>query len=154
MVNSVDISASGIEPPGWTEKLHGFCMRALTEIGATNWEVSVVLCDDPFIRELNQRYRGKDEPTDVLSFGQEGPEWVAADKGAGNFVAGDIVISLDSMRENARTFNVDEEEELKRLLIHGFLHLSGMDHADNSPQEPMIAYQERVLSELTEEHIF
>jgi len=63
------------------------------------------------------------------------------------FNAGDIVISLDSLRSNAETFNVTMNEELKRLLIHGILHLSGMDHSDNDPQQEMLQLQEKILKE-------
>ena len=54
---------------------------------------------------------------------------------------------LDSLKSNAETFHVSVNEELKRLLIHGTLHLSGMDHSDNSPQQEMLQLQEKILGE-------
>jgi probable rRNA maturation factor len=60
-------------------------------------------------------------------------------------MAGDIVISLDMLTQNARYFSVSENDELKRLLVHGILHLEGMDHEDNDPARPMLVLQEQIL---------
>jgi probable rRNA maturation factor len=65
----------------------------------------------------------------------------------------DIVISLDTLKENARRFNVSEDEELRRLLIHGILHLDGMDHKTNEETEPMLLLQEEIITEFAEERI-
>ena len=62
---------------------------------------------------------------------------------------GDVFISLDSMRRNAESFGVDEDEELKRLLVHGILHLEGYDHSSNDfASEPMLIRQEKIMKEL------
>jgi probable rRNA maturation factor len=70
------------------------------------------------------------------------------------FLPGDIVISLDTLRENARYFQIPEDEELRRLIIHGILHLDGMDHNSTSATEPMLVLQEEILSNLKDERIF
>ena len=80
-------------------------------------EISVVLCADPFIRDLNARWRGKDKPTDVLSFAQED------DPG----LLGDIVISLDTAARQAAAAGWTLENEVSLLGIHGLLHLLGYD---------------------------
>ena len=67
------------------------------------------------------------------------------------FSAGDIVISVDTLAKNAVEFDVSQDQELKRLLIHGILHLSGMDHSDNSPEQPMLQFQEIVLQDFIAE---
>jgi rRNA maturation RNase YbeY len=59
---------------------------------------------------------------------------------------GDIVISLETLKTNAAYFHVDEDEELRRLIIHGILHLAGFDHPTNNPEEPMLVLQEKILS--------
>jgi probable rRNA maturation factor len=110
-----------------------------------------VLCDDQTIKALNARYRGRDEATDVLSFELGAEE--TGDDGSARWLPGDIVISLDGLEENARYFKVSEDEELRRLLIHGILHLDGMDHQTNDEAEPMIVLQERILTRLGEERI-
>jgi probable rRNA maturation factor len=89
-------------------------------------EVSVVLVDDQSIQDLNREYRGKDVPTDVLSFAQqEGEEMVDAYEAP---VLGDIVISLERAVKQAENFGHSLERELSFLLVHGLLHLAGYDH--------------------------
>lgn len=100
--------------------------RALKEEGVDNVEVSVVLGDDEFIRGLNQIWRGIDSPTDVLAF-------PFREKGAGMRdedypCLGEIVISTDTARRQAKVLGHSFEEELEILLIHGALHLLGYDH--------------------------
>lgn len=95
------------------------CDRRL-EVGAG--EVSVLLCDDEEIASLNQRFRGKAGPTDVLSFPDrtEGPD--------GCLHLGDIAVSLETAARQARGVGWDLDREVKRLLAHGILHLLGYDH--------------------------
>jgi probable rRNA maturation factor len=81
-------------------------------------EVSLVLAGDRLVRRLNRQYRGKDEPTDVLSFPGDGAE--------GSL--GDIVISLDTAARNARGLGRTLPRELDVLALHGFLHVLGHDH--------------------------
>jgi probable rRNA maturation factor len=81
-------------------------------------EVALVLTSDAPVRRLNARYRGKDEPTDVLSFPGPGGE-------AG---LGDIVISLETAARNAPRFGRTFAQELDVLALHGFLHVLGYDH--------------------------
>jgi probable rRNA maturation factor len=121
-----------------------------------------MFCDDAIIQTLNKTYRNKDEPTDILSFPASdvsftcehvlchAPEYETC---AVMFYAGDIVISLDTLKENAAYFNVAEDEELRRLIIHGILHLAGGDHRTNNPDEAMLILQEEILSLLKGERI-
>ena len=73
------------------------------------------------------------------------------------FCAGDIIISVESLPKNAAYFEVDENSELKRLLVHGLLHLNGMDHGDEhiekgvAPEGEMLVLQEQILEELKDE---
>jgi probable rRNA maturation factor len=150
-VSEIDIRFEGpAGNPPWLEDCREFIASALRELGAGDWELSVLFCDDPFIRELNRRYRGLEEPTDVLSFSQE-PD-LAHGATAQSPVAGDIVISLDTLGRNARREGQPLETELKRLLIHGMLHLQGLDHAEEGDSE-MLRVQERLLERLREKRI-
>ena len=81
-------------------------------------ELSLVLAGDGLLRRLNRDYRGKDKPTDVLSFPGEGGE-------AG---LGDIVISVATAERNARGLGRSLAQELDVLALHGFLHVMGYDH--------------------------
>ncbi|MDR0383297.1 MAG: rRNA maturation RNase YbeY [Spirochaetaceae bacterium] len=142
-MNRVDVAAEGLPLPEWAEAAGTFAAAACDALSCENWDVSVLFCDDIFIRELNRRFRGKDEPTDVLSFplGE-----CVIEGGEERWASGDIVISLETLRSNCKTFGVSEDEELRRLLLHGLLHLKGLDHATNAPDEAMLVLQESMLS--------
>ena len=142
-MNRVEIAAE--DPLPLRKPLKNFALKVLARLGKDKWDLSVLLCTDTVITDLNSRYRGKAEATDVLSFAQ------GETASTGRFLPGDIAISLDTLRENARRFNVGEDEELRRLLIHGILHLDGMDHRSNRKTEPMLQLQERILAELAGE---
>ena len=82
--------------------------------------VNVLVTGSSELRSLNRRFRGKDQPTDVLSF-PPGPIFV-------NGLAGDIAISADIARQNARRLGHSAAQEIKILTLHGVLHLVGYDH--------------------------
>ncbi len=135
-----------ILPDGFTEVASSVFLNPLSEIRHLPWDFSIVLCDDSFIRQLNKKYRNLDEPTDILSF-EDGGEY-SDNSGKAFFCAGELVISLDSLSHNAKEFNVSKNEELKRLVIHGILHLNGMDHLGNSLDQKMLKIQEEILKTL------
>lgn len=138
-MNRIQIRAEGLPLPPWTEAAKGYVKKVLDIKGFKNWELSVLFCNNSYIKTLNAQYRSKDEATDVLSFplGEYSP--------AGYFLAGDIVISLDALKENSGFFKVSHDEELRRLLVHGLLHLSGEDHKTNNAGESMLKCQEEIL---------
>lgn len=144
-----EAEAQARKPPTWLESCRRFVTAALRELGAADWELSILLCTDPFIRGLNRRYRGLDRPTDVLSFSQGG--LAPGSPGRGR-VAGDIVISLESLAQNAEREGESQETELKRLLIHGMLHLKGLDHPEEGGSE-MLRLQESLLERLRKKRI-
>ena len=151
-MNRVMVSAEEVPLPVWGKSLQSYALKVLSRLGRDKWDLSILLCDDKTISALNSRYRGKDEATDVLSFSLNEGEVFPGSK-AGRYAPGDIVISLDTLRENARRYNINEDEELCRLLIHGILHLDGMDHCGNGEDEPMIRLQEGILTHLAGEYI-
>jgi len=150
-VNRIEIAAEGISLPPWTSAAESFALKVLDSLGRDGWDLSLAFCGDEEIRRFNAEYRGKDESTDVLSF--ELGETVDEGEGQERYLAGDILISLDTLAANARYFEVSEDEELRRLLVHGILHLDGMDHETNDPGEPMLVLQEKILSGLDGERI-
>jgi len=150
-MNRIDVSVEGIPLPPWQDKIADFALKALAELGIDGWDVSFLVCDDSFMSDLNGRYRGKDGPTDVLSF-EQGERFEDPEAGS-RFLAGDIAISTDTLFRNAEAFGVAADEELKRLILHGLLHLSGLDHGSNEASEPMLERQESLLRSLASERI-
>lgn len=113
---------------------------ALRALGLEQSELSLVLCDDAHIRPLNARWRGKDQPTDVLSFPQE--EWPDGPFGPGQpvpFVVGDLVISLETAARQAAERGHSPEQEQAVLLVHGLLHLLGHDHQQADQADQMLS---------------
>jgi probable rRNA maturation factor len=88
--------------------------------------VDVLLAGSPDLRALNRRFRGKDQATDVLSF--------PAGDGPRNGFAGDIAISVDIAKQNARRLGHTAADEIKILCLHGLLHLAGFDHERDQGQ--------------------
>lgn len=107
-------------------------------------EVSVALVDDGRIRELNRDYRGKDTPTDVLSFPMS--EVVETEDGRSLFLLGDVVVSLPTAARQAAEYGWTPGEEIARLVVHGTLHLLGYDHKDEAEEaEVMRRREEQIL---------
>jgi probable rRNA maturation factor len=116
--------------------------RALEVLGLSKVELSIVLVSDAQIKRLNKLYRNKDKPTDVLSFpiGEKVEDWL---------ILGDIVISVDTAKRQAQELGHSLEEELKRLLVHGLVHLLGYDHELGGEEEKkFFELEESVLREL------
>ena len=106
--------------------------------------LSIHLVGEKKIRTLNKTYRGKDRPTDVLSFGMEDAA-ETINKERRDF--GDIFLCLPYIRRQALSFEVPFVEEIKRMLIHGILHLLGYDHEKRQDAVKMFSLQEYYLSE-------
>ena len=154
-MNNVIVNSQEIPLPSWSGFAADFALKVLDKINRNNWELSILFCDDKTITNLNNQYRNKNEPTDILSFnlGETVPDIKSKNSDKTIYLAGDIVISLDTLSENAQYFKIPEDEELRRLIIHGILHLDGMNHDTINPDEPMIVLQEEILNELKNERI-
>lgn len=157
MANRILISlGEDVTEPVWFNKVEPFIQTVLQKLNYDNEEISVLFCSDEFIKELNSQYRNIDSATDVLSF--ENGEEYEDEEGLWKNV-GDIAISLETLPKNAEYFEVDTNTELKRLIIHGILHLNGMDHGEEHiekgvvPTDEMLVLQENLLSDLSDEKI-
>ncbi len=155
MANRVIVSAEeSLGELPWLENAEKFVLDVLDRLEFDGEEISVFFCQNEMIKELNKQYRDIDAPTDILSF--ENGEEYTDEQGEKWISAGDMIISLETLAENSAYFNVDENEEFKRLLIHGVLHLNGYDHGDEHiengvvPTDPMIVLQESVLKDFSE----
>ncbi len=107
-------------------------------------DVTVVLTGDRRIRELNLTYRGLDRPTDVLSF-------ELGDGRTAREPFGDVVISVETARRQAREYGAKLATEILRLLVHGTLHLCGFDHRERKEAARMHGLTRRLVRELTAE---
>ena len=105
-------------------------------------EIDIVFMDDGAIKRLNRKYKNEDGPTDVLSFGIDGREFMRRP------VLGEVFVSLDTAARNARLFGVSLEEEALRCVVHGILHLFGYDDMTHRKKAAMWDAQERIMGEL------
>lgn len=99
-------------------------------------EVGYLFCSDEKILEVNREYLGHDYYTDIITF----------DYDEGDTLNGDLVISLDTVRSNAELFNRDYDEELHRVIIHGILHLCGINDKGPGEREKMEAAENKALA--------
>ena len=119
-------------------------VASLAESGASlveGCEVSVTFCDDEEIRGLNAQWRGKDKPTNVLSFPTPGPL-------AARPLLGDIVIAYETVAREAGEQDKTLREHTGHMVIHGFLHLIGYDHETSAEAEEMESLERRIASRL------
>lgn len=89
-------------------------------------DVNIIFCSDPYILDVNINYLGHDYYTDIITF----------DYVEGNVLSGDLFISIDSVRENASFYGSEFPVELRRVMVHGILHLIGYD--DHTPEEQAV----------------
>lgn len=109
-------------------------------------ELSISFVSDEEIQEINRTYRGKDQPTDVISFAmQEQGEGEIQIVGEEFVILGDIIISMDRTKEQADEYGHSFERELAFLATHGLLHLIGYDHMTEEDEKEMFAKQEMYL---------
>ena len=134
-----------VAEPEWAKTLpdlEAICQRAL-EAGAAQksarGEVSILLTNTAEIQDLNRDWRGKDKPTDVLSF--------PADPMDEPFL-GDIAVAIGVTHEDAKTRDIGLDQHLSHLLIHGLLHLLGHDHKDDTEAAEMEALEIAALASL------
>lgn len=112
----------------------------LEGLGLSGRELSILLTGDAGIRRLNRAYRRRDRPTDVLSFSLREGRF-----GDVSSALGDVVISLETARRQARENGVTLHQEVDRLLVHGILHLAGYDHEVSAREERRMKRKEREM---------
>lgn len=99
-------------------------------------DISIVFCSDNYILDVNMKYLQHDYFTDIITF----------DYCEGKVLSGDLIISIDSVRENAALYGVKFEEELNRVMVHGVLHLIGYDDHSEADQKIMREKENYYLS--------
>ena len=123
-----------------------YAAEVMAATGHDAFELSVLLADDAYVRELNRRYRSVDRTTNVLAFSQldslQTPPVPAA-------LLGDVVISVEKAARDSTRAGHTLLDELKKLVVHGILHLSGHDHR-TGPQARRMRQLEEEIIERTE----
>ncbi|PFG13965.1 rRNA maturation RNase YbeY [Bacillus sp. es.036] len=113
-------------------------------------EVSIMFVNNERITEINRDYRGKDQPTDVISFAlddeEEGDDPIVFDEQIPHLL-GEIVISVPKIEEQAADYGHSFERELGFLCVHGFLHLLGYDHMTDEDEKEMFGKQKVLLEQ-------
>ena len=89
-------------------------------------DINIIFCSDPYLLDVNVKYLGHDYFTDIITF-----DYVEGDR-----LSGDLFISIDSVRDNASFYGASFHEELRRVMVHGILHLIGYD--DHIPEEQAV----------------
>jgi probable rRNA maturation factor len=133
----------------WLRRTADAVLSAARADGA---ELSLVLVSDRRIRALNRRYRKKDRPTDVLAFPLGGQIYFPPRKinlSPFPVLLGDVVISVPTARRHAADLGHGLREELRRLLVHGVLHLLGYDHERGPRDAALMARKEKAILRMT-----
>ena len=99
-------------------------------------ELAYIFCNDEKILEVNRRYLGHDYYTDVITF----------DDDEGDVINGDIFISIDTVCSNSKKFGTSYDQELDRVIVHGVLHLCGIDDKGPGERELMEAAEDKALA--------
>ncbi len=148
MKKKLDI-AFHVQNPVWKVKLRPYTKTvqvvleaALSEVKLENkkinFEIAVVLADDAFVQNLNKQYRGKNKPTNVLSFP------ASLEEGE----LGDIILAFETIEKEAIEQKKTFRNHTKHLLVHGFLHLLGYDHIEDKQAEVMEKIEIKILKKL------
>lgn len=113
-------------------------------------EVSVRLTDDEEVQRMNRDYRGKNKPTNILSFPMHSPEALPAllGKAEMDLLLGDLALATETVVREADEKRIPVADHVSHLLVHGTLHLLGHDHQDDSAADAMEALETRILAEL------
>ena len=115
--------------------------RVAASYGRKVGEIGYLFCDDEKILEVNREYLQHDYYTDIITF----------DYDEDDIISGDLVISLDTVKSNAELFHKNYDEELHRVIIHGILHLCGINDKGPGEREIMEAAENKALAMRTAE---
>ena len=134
---AVSYYAEEVKLPAIKKRVTTAWIRSVAALyGKKVGDVSYIFCSDEKILEVNKEYLQHDYYTDIISF----------DYTEGNIISGDLFISLDTVKSNAEQFGVDYNEELHRIIIHGILHLCGINDKAEGEREIMTQKENEALA--------
>ncbi|WP_314381428.1 rRNA maturation RNase YbeY [Segatella buccae] len=133
----ITYNADGVKMPNIRKRTVNAWIKAVAAtFGRKVGEIGYMFVDDEKMLEVNNEYLGHDYYTDIITF----------DYDEGDTISGDLVISLDTVRTNAEKFGKDYNEELHRVIIHGILHLCGINDKGPGEREIMEAHENKALA--------
>ncbi|MCU0821666.1 MAG: rRNA maturation RNase YbeY [Spirochaetes bacterium] len=125
-------------------KIRGFIEKICGHLKLNDRSITVIITDNNYIHKINRKYRKKDYATDVISFYYEDEPFPEENKKDNHL--GDLFLSVEKAFEQALEYNCTFQDEIKRLLVHGILHLTGLDHERSKDEEKkMMSKEEKVL---------
>ncbi len=139
----IDIYTEGIRLPykkATRGMLRAIAVGAAARLDMTNASISIIMCDDAYIRGINREFRSIDQPTDVISFSNREVAFPELETTLDEI--GDIFISVERALEQSQECRVTFIDELKRLVVHGMLHLAGYDHERSDLDEKIMLDKE------------
>ena len=133
----INFYAEGVSLPRIRRRIVGkWIAEVCSRYGKAVGEISYLFCDDEYILKANQEFLDHDYYTDIITF----------DYDEDDIINGDLFISLDTVRTNAEKFGKEYEEELHRVIIHGILHLCGINDKGPGEREIMEAAENKALA--------
>lgn len=133
----ITYNAEGVKMPKIKKRETTAWIKAVAALhGRKVGEIGYMFVDDEKILEVNREYLGHDYYTDIITF----------DYDEDDIISGDLVISLDTVKTNAEQFGKDYDEELHRVIIHGILHLCGINDKGPGEREIMEAEENKALA--------
>ncbi len=144
MNNNIEIFVQVDEDIKELETVEKVLYKALEIENLENTSFNLIIVDNKYIHELNKTYRHIDRETDVITFALEDEDTIVLPNE--DRILGDIYISIDKAREQAKEYNHSLLRELSFLAVHGFYHLLGYDHRTKEEESIMFAKQEEVLN--------
>jgi probable rRNA maturation factor len=147
LIPQIDIICEEIDSPSYLKVVESYLVALISLLGEPNWEMSLTLSNNEYIARLNEKYRNIKGPTDVLTFvmDEDSEEMPFQTSHIIPRAVGDIIVSLEKVRENSNELKIPFDEELKRVILHGVLHLKGMTHEGYDWDEGMLKEQETLL---------
>lgn len=137
MINSFQWLTEGVDMPTIdTTLIEKWIIRVAESHGRIVGEITYIFCDDPVILRVNREFLNHDYFTDIITF----------DTSRGKLIRGDMYISLDTVRTNAEQIGEDNQLELLRVIIHGILHLCGINDKGPGEREIMEANENEALN--------
>ena len=125
---SISFVSEGVRRPKLNYiRVSNWLKQIIGKFGGVSGNLTYIFCSDEYLRDINCKYLGHDYYTDVITFNYNEE----------NLISGDMFISIDRVNENSVLFEVSQEEELLRVIIHGLLHLLGLKDDDDKGKENM-----------------